>query len=306
MKLLAKIIKAGWARIGEPRNPYPDEIYAREAEEAAEIPEEQEPRGDIIEFPAEPEAGYEFDAEEESGGGQEDAGDIEPEDESAQEPEPETGPGAEDYQAAYDELVQAAQDEVAAMLEDARKEALTIIRESESHANTVREQAWEEGFGQAYEQAKRECEEMLEKARAEIETTLAKLPVERERMIDDLEAQMLDVSLDVAEKILRTELDRDDAAYLSMLRGAMERMPAEENVSIRLSTGEFERFFNCREIKIKNARGGVSARLIADPSLNRYDAVIESPGGVVDAGADAQIKQMRKNMGRDDTLENGY
>ncbi|MCL2084000.1 MAG: FliH/SctL family protein [Oscillospiraceae bacterium] len=268
---MAKVIKAVNARIGEPKNPLPvaEEVSADGGGAAAESAVFTE------------------------GGADEQVESI-----VSAKGEYTLAHDAGAYQAAYDELVQAAQDEVAAMLEDARKDALAIMRESESHANAVREQAWEEGYGQAFEQAKRECEEMLTKARGEIEEALAKLPVERERMLDELETQMLDVSLEVAGKILHMELDRDNDAYLSMLRSAVSRMPAEETVTIRLSEEEYQRFFNSRETKIKTAHGSVAASLIADPAMNRYDAVIESPSGVVDAGAGAQLKQMRKNMGR--------
>lgn len=203
----------------------------------------------------------------------------------------------ENYQAAYDELIIAAQDEVAAMLEDARNEALTIIGEAEDKVGELRDQAWEEGYSSAYAQAKNEVEEIIAKANKEADTLKKQLSTEREKYLQSLEQQMLGIALDVAGKILSKELDSDDNAYLSMLRDAVARMPAEDSVSIRLHPEEYERFFNKKEAKIQTPNGNINAKLIADPTLERYDALIESPSGVVDAGANTQLEQMKRNFG---------
>jgi flagellar assembly protein FliH len=206
-------------------------------------------------------------------------------------------PSKEDYQAAYDELVIAAQDEVAALLDDARNEALTILRDAESKSGELRDQAWDEGFSAAFAQTKEAVEEILLNANRDAEELAKSITAEREQYLQSLERQMLGVALDVAGKILSKELDSDDEAYISMLREAVSRMPAEEFVSIRLHPEEYERFFNTKETQIKTLKGQVSAKLIPDPSLDRYDALIESPSGVVDAGADTQLEQMMQNFG---------
>jgi flagellar assembly protein FliH len=206
-------------------------------------------------------------------------------------------PSKEAYQAAYDELVIAAQDEVAALLNDARNEALAILRDAEAKARELRDQAWDDGYSSAYSQTKEEVGEIIAKANSDAEGVEARLVSEREQYLQKLERQMLGVALDVAGKILSKELDTDNQAYLSMLREAVSRMPSEDFVSIRLHPEEYERFFKTKETKLKTLKGQVTAKLIPDPSLDRYDALIESPSGVIDAGADTQLEQMKMNFG---------
>ena len=203
----------------------------------------------------------------------------------------------EDYQAAYDELIIAAQDEVAALLSDARNEALSILRDAEQKAAELRDMAWDEGDSAVYAHAKAEVDEIVAQANRDAEAHKTRLASEREESLKSLERQMLGVALDVAGKILHKELDDDEQAYLSMLREAVSRMPAEDSVVIRLNPVEYERFFNEKETKMQTSKGQVDAKLIPDPSLERYDAVIESPSGVIDAGADTQLDQMKRNFG---------
>ncbi|GHU94161.1 hypothetical protein FACS1894208_04760 [Clostridia bacterium] len=208
----------------------------------------------------------------------------------------------EAYQAAYDELVQAAQDEVAAMLDDARNEALKILSEAEAKAEAMKQEAWDSSYNRAQAQGQQEIAALFKEAQREVDAARVQLAKERERSLKDLETQMLDVALEVAEKILHLELDNSSEAYMSMLREAIGKLPSEDMVTIRLNPSEYERFFkkNAKEVKLQTANGQVDAKLSPDPSMSRYGAVIESSGGVVDAGADTQIEQMKRNMGRTD------
>ena len=203
----------------------------------------------------------------------------------------------ENYQAAYDELIIAAQDEVAALLSDARNEALTIMNDAESKSSELRDQAWDEGYAAALSQAKEEVAEIISRANQNADEMSKQISLERERYLQDLERQMLGVALDVAGNILNKELDGDDTAYVSMLREAVSKMPAEDTVSIRLHPDEYERFFKSKETKLQTPKGNISAKLIPDPTLDRYGAIIESPGGIIDAGANTQLEQMKRNFG---------
>lgn len=262
MRLLAKIVKAGFSRIVEPdpQVPEPEEF---------EFDNLSENEPDLSDMPDMPDfENVEF-----------------------------TPPPREAYQAAYDELIIAAQDEVAALLSDARNEALTILQEAEEKANELRDQAWDEGYSGAYAQGKSEVDGIISKANKDADELKKQLTAEREQYLQNLELQMLGIALDVAGKILSKELDSDDQAYLSMLREAVSRVPAEDAVSIRLHPDEYTRFFNTKETKLKTSKGQMNAKLIPDPSLDRYDAIIESPSGIVDAGANTQLEQMKRNFG---------
>jgi flagellar assembly protein FliH len=273
MRLLAKIVKAGFARVVKSdAKTKPDKT--EEKKKQPNIPLEER-------LPDSPEISL-------------DLSDAEPDFENISVTAP---PSKEAYQAAYDDLVIAAQDEVAALLDDARNEALTILRDAEAKARELRDQAWDEGYSAAYSQTKEEFGEIIAKTNRDAGEVETRIVSEREQYLQNLERQMLGVALDVAGKILSTELDTDNQAYISMLREAVSRMPSEDFVSIRLHPEEYERFFKTKETKLKTLKGQVLAKLIPDPSLNRYDALIESPSGVIDAGADTQLEQMKQNFG---------
>lgn len=255
---MAKVIKAGFARVVT-------------EEQLPSVQNEQEPELDGIPLP--------FDAE------------------PAEMSEEQIISARQTYQAAYDELIIAAQDEVAAMLSDARNEAIRLMSEAESSVNELRDQAWEEGYSNAVNQAKLQIDDIIARANKDAGAAETRLAEERKRLLEELETQMLGIALDVAGKILHKELSDSDEAYISMLKEAIARMPAEDTVTIRLNPEEYTRFFDKKEVKLLAGKNQVNAKLIPDATLNRFDAVIESPSGVVDAGADTQMAQMKRNMG---------
>ena len=212
----------------------------------------------------------------------------------------EPGAGAEpeaDFQAAYAELISAAQDEVGLMLQDAREEALTLVRETERQAEAIRETARTEGRREGLAQAARETEDILRDGQNQIDALLAKGAQEHTALLDGMEPRIYGLALEIAEKILQLELDRNDEAFMSMLHNALENVRAESSVTLRVNLREYERFFGERQIKLYTSRGQMDAEVVIDPLVEQDGLMIETESGTIDAGAKAQLEQIRAGLG---------
>lgn len=99
------------------------------------------------------------------------------------------------------------------MIEDARKEQARILREAVAARDAT--------VGQARERARKEADKILADARAEIAS-------EKEAALHDIRRQAAVLSVEVAEKVLRDRLSRDDA-QLALIDRLVEE--AERNQS---------------------------------------------------------------------------
>lgn len=99
------------------------------------------------------------------------------------------------------------------MIEDARKEQARILREAAAARDAT--------VGQARERARKEADKILADARAEIAS-------EKEAALHDIRRQAAVLSVEVAEKVLRDRLSRDDA-QLALIDRLVEE--AERNQS---------------------------------------------------------------------------
>ncbi len=228
-------------------------------------------------------------------------GKKEPAAEAVQKPEPAVEIPPRDleaeFQDAYDELLAAAQDEVAMILEDARNEAARIRQECEKECEILLAQSQEKGYSEGMEKAGEEVADILGRAQADANATIAAAYDERDKILEKTEPQVLSLSFDIAEKILQIELNRNDTAFMSLIQNALASIKAEKRVILHVNPADYVRFFKSREVTIHTSNGPVSAEVYNDPNSDSYACLIDTESGMVDAGVDAQISQIRHGFG---------
>jgi flagellar assembly protein FliH len=182
----------------------------------------------------------------------------------------------------------------------ARAEARRLTGDAEAQAEALRVQAREEGLAKGMEQARRDTEALFAKAQTEVDETLREAVRQRDELLDSMEPRIFKLALEIAEKILGYELDHNESAFLSMLRAALGSVKSESHVTLRVNPSEYVRFFKSREVTMHTQSGSIQAQVVNDPTVGYGGCLIETESGLIDAGADAQLKQIAKNLGVED------
>ena len=204
----------------------------------------------------------------------------------------------QEMQLAYDELITAAQEEVALILEDARREAAALLQAAEEQGETLRAEAMEVGLAEGHALARQEAQELLDTAQAQSRAALEQTEQERLLYLEQNRQDILRLSLDMAERILKYELDSNHEAYLSILDHAMNQIKVEGRVTVHVNAAEFVSHFDSREkAKLTTENGTVSVDVVVDPAVEPGACLIETESGILEAGADVQLEQMALAMG---------
>jgi flagellar biosynthesis/type III secretory pathway protein FliH len=133
--------------------------------------------------------------------------------------------------------------------------------------------------------------------RAEVATATAQLAGAAEAVasaravaLADLEAEVVELALSVAARILRTEAEsgRDLAARLA--RVGLSRLGDCDRLSIRLHPEDVASVERAPGI----LREGIS--LVGDPAVGRGGAVVESEFGRLDARLEVQLEEIRRSL----------
>ena len=198
---------------------------------------------------------------------------------------------------ARDELLSLAREQSSELLKEARQEALNVGRQAEAEAAALRERAEREAYQLGLERAAREVEELLQRTQGEIDQTMAEARSQSEATIDGLEPRIFKLALEVAEKILGYELDHNNSAFMSMLKQALQNVKSENRVTLMVNPSEYVRFFKSREVTLHTGSGALKAEVVSDPTVGYGGCLIETESGAIDAGVNAQLKQIGKNLG---------
>jgi flagellar assembly protein FliH len=171
----------------------------------------------------------------------------------------------------------------------ARRKDLQLTH-AEFAEQIARERA--EAISEMEQKLRVEYERKLLAARAPIATAVAKFGEERDKYFGRVEAEIVQLSLAIAAKILHREAQVDQMLVASLVRVAMENMREGSNVTIRVgpSKGDsWERYF-------ASVSGATRVEVVEDAELNDQDCMVETELGSANFSLEKQLKEVEQGF----------
>ncbi|UCZ51726.1 flagellar assembly protein FliH [Bacillus shivajii] len=188
-----------------------------------------------------------------------------------------------------EELIEEAQLEIDAKKKEIAEYENNIAKEAEVRFEKAKQAGEKEGYEaglikgkQAYDQKIVEAQKIIDQAKQDY---ISK--------IGDSQSDMLDLSLNIAEKIIGKTIDEDPDAFLQLVKEAVTEVREQEEVKIYVPPNCYERTLkNKREIK-EIALNTRQLYIYPDASINEDSCIIETPFGKIDASIDSQLTEMK-------------
>ncbi len=153
----------------------------------------------------------------------------------------------------------------------------------DSHARDLdrrTEEAWNAGYKKGFgEGLERERKDKV----AAIETLLAEAKRKREKAVRDLEIQIVELAVLIAERVIGKSLEAAPEAVLDIVREAMSHIVSGETVVLKVSEDDLPAINERYEEWLGLSGNAREFRIEADRRLRRGDCLIETEGGIVDA-----------------------
>lgn len=204
------------------------------------------------------------------------------------------------------------------ILENARKEAEKIINEARIKAESIlnsasaavaarvkeaEEKAKEEGYihGEAlarkhYQSLINEAEELKQKAREIHDNTIA-----------GLEAEIVDLIIQISRKVIGTELTQNREVILGLIRNALSAASLADRVLIHVSDEDYDFVAENKDRVTEGIKGIRGFEIVRDNSLKKGECLVDTGFGTVDSSIDIQLRTMEKTLrellGETDTEE---
>jgi len=153
---------------------------------------------------------------------------------------------------------------------------------ADARANALRE-----GEAKGCEKAASATQPVLDK----LVGAIAGLGALRARMREEAEADLVQLSLAIARRILRRELTVDPEAIQGLVRAALDRMQIRDITHIRLYPGHEDVVRRC--LTAYHA-GGIE--LVCDPAMGPGDFVIETKRGNLEASMETQLAEIERGF----------
>jgi len=176
---------------------------------------------------------------------------------------------------------------------------LPVFNEPERKED-LKERAYKEGFELGLKEGREKAQKEVEEILARLEGLIRSLEKIREEIYKKAEEEILQLSIAIAKKILRRELELNHSSVLQLVREAIRRLTEEDTIKVYLSFEDFELVKRHREDLIREL--GESKHLIISPSqeVSPGGCFVETDFAQVDARLETQLETIIQ------ALKNGY
>lgn len=187
---------------------------------------------------------------------------------------------------------ESAEDRAKRILDQAVDESERLVAQARAEADDIRAEAYREG--------KNEAEAELEQMRTDMTGKLAEIEQQAaeqvERFWQSVEPDLLKLAVEIARKIVRREVERDDSFMLDAIKAGLHQLSNRHELKIRISPADSS-FLREHKDELQASFDGISSvEVIEDRRVSQGGWLVESPNGRVDGRIESQLKEVDKNL----------
>ena len=148
---------------------------------------------------------------------------------------------------------------------------------------------YKEGYQDGLKNAAAENKQVLQ----ELSQMLEEIELKKDQILKDFAEDIKILALNIAKKIIKREITLDDQTMLNIIKSATESYRNQSWVKIYVSKTRSATLLQA-DNNIIDALAAVSGnvKVITKPNMSDFDAVIEMPDQIIDAGVDVQVKNI--------------
>lgn len=186
-------------------------------------------------------------------------------------------------------IVAEAQDEVQLLREQVLQEARV---EADKVKDEVREAAFEQGKKEAMSKAASEATALREQARS----VLRQAEEIRRQTLESVEAEIVRLSIEIAEKILSVKLNLHPHVVVEIAKEAIDMLHERDQVVLFVNPAEVPLFEDNKERLLKHLSPKGELHIIGDHDISPGGCIAETEHGRVDATMETRFENLWKSL----------
>lgn len=182
-------------------------------------------------------------------------------------------------------------------LSAARTECHKMLENAQVEIDMAKRSAVDEGRELGYNEGLAKGIGEIEDMKAGLLAEKAKLRQDYEQLVDELEPRFIELITDIYEQVFSVELNEYAPIVKHLISNTLRASDETKAFVIRVSPDDYDYIIARREeIKENAATGEASIEIIKDQTLTSGACLIETTGGIFDAGFDTQLTGLNKKL----------
>lgn len=170
-----------------------------------------------------------------------------------------------------------------------RTEDRNLISRAREEANIIKTNAQKEGYENGISEANDEI--------ANFKNQLAKFYNAKQEVFDAIMPEIMNISIDIAKKIIKTEVQENPELILSNIQQCLNTLSKEETkLMIKLNPADVPLVKKNISEKLEAAGLEVKVMIMPDDGITQGGAIIQTTNGITDVTIDTQIDIVTKAL----------
>ncbi len=186
------------------------------------------------------------------------------------------------------QLLNDARREAEVIVSQAKAEADKLIKDTQENINELKREAEKAGYEAGFQAGQAHWEEAQEQLRQEIARQKELLIEERNKMLKQLEPEIIQLAVTIARSVIHAELYLAPEQINSIARAVLDRAQGEGKQILKVSSEDYDEITSLLEEDTANR---TKLEISCDTSLKR-GCKVETPFGEVDGTIEGQLQEV--------------
>lgn len=193
----------------------------------------------------------------------------------------------------YTDLMLKTDDDVRNLLNDAEKQALEIRENAQKKGY---EEGYEKGYFDGIEKAKSEIDQKYSLLLNTLKNLSESALAEKHKIIKNTEADIVNLSVDIAKKVVNMELATDNKIIVGFVMEAIKLLEDKEKIIIYTHPLDIELIKSHRAEFAALVDTTDSLHILPDELLERGECRLESKSEIIDTDVNYQFGEIKKKL----------
>lgn len=169
-------------------------------------------------------------------------------------------------------------------------------QEAKQEAQRIAEEASKQGFQAGYDQGILQAEEEFMQNRQDMQELIETVYEEKTKIIQQSEPFLLELSVNIAKKVIKKELKQHDDQLLNIVRLALKRLEESEDVVMQVSLEDYPILIPFMEELKTLIRADSELKLMPVAKLSKGGCIINTASGSYDVTVDGQLEEIKRQL----------
>jgi flagellar assembly protein FliH len=199
-------------------------------------------------------------------------------------------------QAEAEAAVEQARQTTATLLEDARREAATVLAEADDRAAEIERAAYDKGYEEGVAAGKASGEQQATELITQVTAVVDQATELHDTMLHEAEAEMVALCMEIAQKIVQSELKTNPDVVKNVLASAVKKINGSPRVIIKINPGQIDTVREYWESTFGPGYREKEWTIEADPTVEPGGCILDSKYASIDARIGTQLSELQKTF----------